>query len=337
MERACSDKEHVVSLDRAVFGVDGAALHDGQDVALHALAGDVRAAGLRTAGDLVDLVDEKDAILLRLVNGLAGGLVHVDELADLFLLEDLARLDDRHLADLLFLGHQPAEHIAEGYIRAGQRIGGRGVLHLDFDDLTLQGTAHQFHAQAFALLFAILPHFRRLVGLAHRAEQRLDGVDVGLLFALFLIDQRVENALLRVLLRNDLHVLAHALLDQAQRGFDQIAHHGIDVSADVADLGKLGGLHLDQRRVHELGQPAGDLGLAHARWADHQDVLWGNILANFRFQATAAIAVAQRDGDSALGLVLTDDVFIQLLDNLPGSELIAVHPHTSSTVMWSLV
>jgi hypothetical protein len=43
------------------------------------------------------------------------------------------------------------------------------------------------------------------------------------------------------------------------RHFDQIAHDLLDVAADIADLGELGGLDLDEGRAGKLGQPAGNL------------------------------------------------------------------------------
>ena len=64
VEGAGGDEEDEVRLHGAVLGHDGAALDDGQDVALDALAGDVRPALVGFAGDLVDLVDEDDALLL---------------------------------------------------------------------------------------------------------------------------------------------------------------------------------------------------------------------------------------------------------------------------------
>ena len=70
MEGAGSDEEHIVRLHGAVFGVDGAALNDGQDVALHAFPADVRAAAGTVSGNLVDLVDEHDAVLLGALDGL---------------------------------------------------------------------------------------------------------------------------------------------------------------------------------------------------------------------------------------------------------------------------
>ena len=88
VECAGGDEQHVVGLHRAVLGGDGAALDDGQDVALHALAAHVGAAAAsRTlaAGDLVDLVDEDDAGGLGAEQRLAVDPVLVHQPAGLLL------------------------------------------------------------------------------------------------------------------------------------------------------------------------------------------------------------------------------------------------------------
>ena len=63
VKRARGDEQDVVGLDRAVFGRDGAAFDDRQDVALHAFARNVGTAAAFATGDLVDLVDEDDAVV----------------------------------------------------------------------------------------------------------------------------------------------------------------------------------------------------------------------------------------------------------------------------------
>src|SRR3546814_20887307 len=60
-----------------------------QQIALHALAGNVAADPLRARGDLVDLVEEDDAVLLHGLDRLGGQLLLVEQLVAL-------------------LGHQPA-------------------------------------------------------------------------------------------------------------------------------------------------------------------------------------------------------------------------------------
>ena len=81
----------------------------------------------------------------------------------------------------------------------------------------------------------------------------------------------------------------------------QVAHHRLDVAADVADLGELRRLDLDERRLREPRQPARDLGLADAGRPDHQDVLRRDLLGELRRQLLPPHAVAQRDGHGALG------------------------------------
>ena len=104
------------------------------------------------------------------------------------------------------------------------------------------------------------------------------------------------------------------------RDLDQVAHDLLDVAADIADLGELGRLHLEERRAGELGQPARDLGLADAGRADHQDVLRQHLFAQPLVELLAPPAVAQRDGDGALGVVLADDEAVELGDDLAGRK-----------------
>ena len=106
----------------------------------------------------------------------------------------------------------------------------------------------------------------------------------------------------------------------AMRDLDEVADDLLDVAADIADLGELGRLDLEERRLGELRQPAGDLGLADAGRADHQDVLRQHLLAQLGGELLAAPAVAQRDGDGALGVVLADDEAVELGDDLARAE-----------------
>ena len=106
-----------------------------------------------------------------------------------------------------------------------------------------------------------------------RAEA-LAGGDAGALAG-----ERVEQPLHRRLGRRFAHRLAPPLLLQPHRLLDQVAGDLLDVAADIADLGELGRLDLDERRVGELRQPPADLGLAAAGGADHQYVLGRHLLA----------------------------------------------------------
>ena len=135
-------------------------------------------------------------------------------------------------------------------------------------------------------------------------------------------EEQVEEALLDALL-GDLFDLGLALLaDHVDRDVHEVADHGLDVAADVADLGELGRLDLDERRAGEAGEAAGDLGLPDPRRPDHDDVVGHDLVAQLVIDALAAPAVAQRDRDRLLGGVLADDVLVQLRDDLPRRQLV---------------
>ena len=126
------------------------------------------------------------------------------------------------------------------------------------------------------------------------------------------------------------------LLTMLTAELGEVADHRLDVAADVADLGVLGGLDLEERRLGEPGEPAGDLRLPDPGGADHDDVLRRDLVAQLRRQVLAPPAVAQRDGHRALGALLADDVAVQLGDDLGRRER-GSGRHRTSTVMWSLV
>ncbi len=66
---------------------------------------------------------------------------------------------------------------------------------------------------------------------------------------------------------------APLVAQQRNAGLDQVADDLLDVAADIADLGELGRLDLDEGRLRQLGQAPRNLGLADAGRPDHQDVL----------------------------------------------------------------
>jgi hypothetical protein len=85
--------------------------------------------------------------------------------------------------------------------------------------------------------------------------------------------QGVEDAVFGGVFGAVAHADDFLLAQHLQRGIGQVADDRLDVAADVADFGELGGFDLDERRVGQLGQATGDFGLADAGRADHQDVL----------------------------------------------------------------
>ena len=132
--------------------------------------------------------------------------------------------------------------------------------------------------------------------------------------------EQVEQPLLGQLARARPDLLLLLLAHHRDGELGQVADDRLDVAADVADLGELRGLDLDEGRLRELGEPAGDLGLPDAGRADHDDVLRRDLVAQRLRHLLPAPAVAQRDGDGALGVALADDVAVELGDDLAGRE-----------------
>src|SRR5947208_820483 len=69
-------------------------------------------------------------------------------------------------------------------------------------------------------------------------------------------DERVQHPLFRGELRLRLDVFALAALDEPDGDLDQVAHDLLDIASDIADLGELGRLDLQEGRARELGEAA---------------------------------------------------------------------------------
>ncbi len=69
-----------------------------------------------------------------------------------------------------------------------------------------------------------------------------------------------------------------------------------------------------------LRQAARNLGLADAGRPDHQDILRQHFLAQLVVELQAPPAVAQRDGDGALGVMLADDEAVELGNDFAGEK-----------------
>ena len=132
--------------------------------------------------------------------------------------------------------------------------------------------------------------------------------------------QRVEQALLGALLGAHAHLALLLLEHQRHADLGEVADDRLDVAPDVADLGELRGLHLEEGRLGHLREPAGDLGLPDAGRPDHDDVLGGDLVAQLLGHLLPAPAIAQRDRHRALRVVLPDDVAVELGDDLARRE-----------------
>ena len=218
------------------------------------------------------------------------------------------RFGDRHLPELAPRAAHLLEHplqLARELLHAGRRHDlhlRREQRHLDLDLLVVEASLAQHLAE-------FLP--RRRVGRLHVVEAHLARRR----------QEHVEHALLGRVGGAVAHLARLGLARLLDRRFREVAHDRVDVAADVAHLGELGRLDLDERRVGEPREPSRDLGLADAGRADHQDVLRRDLLPQRLGHLLAAPAVAERDRDGALRVVLPDDVLVELGDDFLGGHL----------------
>ena len=304
MEGPGSDEQDVVGAHHPMLGGDGAALDQGQQIALDALPGDIGAAAVVGApADLVDLVEEDDALLFHPLQGAQLQLLLVDALGRLLVAQQLHGV--RHL-ELAPLGAIAAQILEQALELAGHVLHARRGHDLDANgrgtDLDLHLALVQFPPAQ--LVAELLPGGAGGPGtpavLLEVGRRRQQGVEHPLLGGgLGLIAQPLHGP----------------LAGHLDRRVGQVADDGLHVPPHVAHLGELGRLDLDEGGVGQLGQAPGDLGLAHAGGADHENVLGRDLRAHGLRDLGPAPAVAQGHGHGALGLLLTDDMLVELGDD----------------------
>ena len=313
VERACGDEQDVVRLDRSVLGVDRAALDDGQNVPLHALARHIGSRSVALCGDLVHLVDEDDALVFGAADSLGVQRVGVDQLFAFKLHERAVSLSDGDLFDLVALGQETAHHVHDVDLHAARKLlalclFGQRDLHFEVVE---RAACDLLRDRVEELLFAE-------IGIGALAVRRDH------------LGQLREHRGTRGRLYRAAALIAH----HAHRHLDKIADHRLDVPADVADLGELGRLDLDERCVDDLGEPPCDLRLAHAGRTLHDDVLGRDLVAQSLRKLRTAISVAQGDRDRLLRRVLSDDVSVKLFDYLLWGELFHLTPPRRRCCRW---
>ena len=110
VESARRDEQNMIRPHESMPSIDGRALHDGQNVALHAFAADIGAVTAFAAGDLIDLVQEDDAAALHAIQRDARHLIHVDELLLFFLNQVLGASATRILRFRVRCPNRPGGH-----------------------------------------------------------------------------------------------------------------------------------------------------------------------------------------------------------------------------------
>ena len=269
------------------------------------------------ARDLVDLINENDAVLLRLFYGLADHIVHVDQLFGFLLYQDAPCFAHFDAAVLLLFRNEPAHHFIQVDVNSKGKHGvaSRAVL-FDFDlnkfffQLPCTELCGDFLPPCAVLCLFFL-RLGRFAAWLPSAEQELKRVHGRRRTLLCTRHKQVDQPLVRRGFRNDAHSRHAFILAEADRCFNKVADHGVHIPPHIADFRKLRGLHLHKRRIHKLCKPPCDLGFADARGAHHDDVLRRDLLPELGRKAAPAVTVAQRDRHGAFRLILADDITIK--------------------------
>ncbi len=128
--------------------------------------------------------------------------------------------------------------------------------------------------------------------------------------------EAVDDAFVRKFFCLLCHGVHFVYLHHADRSLDQVADHRFDIAADIADLGELRCFDLDERRIDELRQASGDLGLPDAGRSDHKDILRYDLFFQFFAELLAAPAIAESNGNGLLRLCLPYNIMIKFLNDL---------------------
>ena len=155
---------------------------------------------------------------------------------------------------------------------------------------------------------------RRLCTNIHRGG--VGGVEAKARRGFALGQQRIKDAIFSALFGLRAHLGAGLRAVQLDGGIGKITDDLFDVLADITDFGKARGFHLHKRRIGERGQPACDFGFAHTGGADHQNIFWHHLIAQFRRKLRPPPAVAQGNRHRALGRMLADDVAVEFGNDL---------------------
>ena len=156
----------MVGAHHAVFRADGAAFDQRQQIALHAFPRHVGAVRLRPPRNLVDLIDEHDAVFLDCTHGLQLHVLLIDELAGFVLRKLLQRILNLKLSALRAAFAHVLKHALEllrhlFHARWCHDLDADRLGHdVHFDVAVVELAFAQHFAEPLARLAALLAHAR---------------------------------------------------------------------------------------------------------------------------------------------------------------------------------
>src|SRR6202041_2871818 len=259
----------------------------GQQVALHAFARHVRAHGFLPAGDLVDFVDEHDAVLFGVLDGAQFHFFFIDHLGRFLIDQELQRLLDLEFAGTRASPAQILEHALQllGHFLHARRshdfYTDRHGANFDFDLAIVQLAFAQHFAKALPRVVV----FR--TGVARKAR-------------LGARQQDIEDPVFGAVGRAGAHLRHFLFTGHFDGDVHKIADDRVNFAANISHFSEFRGLDLDEGRLGEPRQPPGDLGFANPGGADHEYVFRRDFRAQGFGDLLPPPALAQRTRHRAL-------------------------------------
>ena len=289
---------------------------------MHTFPRDIRATAGFAAGDLIDFIEKDDPGVFHPFDGQFNDLIHIDEPLRFLLHEDLPSLGDLDLTALGPLRQHGAQHIAQVEVHILHSGSGKNLDHgevaignIELHVAVIERALLEELAEFLAGGIGLIGFFLRRLDLSRGFQQLI----LGFLLALGW-QQNIQEFFLGQFFRFDLYGFQFFRTDHADRQFHEIADHGFHIPAYVADFGELAGLDFEKGRLSQTRQATRNLGFPHAGRSNHNDILGSDFIAQMFRHLLAAPAVPEGDGDHPFGVVLTDDEFVKLPNNLGRSK-----------------
>src|SRR5690606_14940783 len=138
-------------------------------------------------------------------------------------------------------------------------------------------------------------------------------------------NQRIENYFFNCKCSLFFYLLFLLRLDEVHCLVYKIADHAFYVASNIAHFRELCCFHLYEGSIGNARKPARDFRLTDTRSTNHQYVVGNNFPLHVGLDTHPPPPVAKCNRDVALGIVLTNNVFVQLLNNLLGRQVLVIH------------
>ena len=252
--------------------------------------------------------------MLRIFKCIICDLIHIDQFLRFLFSQYFPGVFDLHSFVFHLLRRHISEYIADSYAHALvthiQCIGLRRISHLYLYILFLQKTVSQllpdlFSGQRirllfllrFSLLLLLVLLFLAQITAVSQYEIERSSVLVVRYMLLLAWDYRFYYLFLDYFVSDRILFFQHRLLGYPDGSFHQISHHGIHVSSYITYFRELSGLHLYERRIHQLRQSSGYLCLTTTGRSHHQNIFRRDLFSHLFRQQASPVSVPQRYRD----------------------------------------